>query len=310
MDEHVDFTREPIIETVITPKEGFKLVVRSSKSNGQEEHFVDAVEMVSFGYSFFFRSQERPKTFLVPATDYEILEVREARMVLKNIGLDRTIKIAGGREAQMRGHREPQNEKVESYVEEPVLSVSEESLDSSSSQDKSQDNRLDKKRDRRRNNRRRRGKEGVVGDEAQEIDQNIGSLEQHEFKKPSNKVDSTVAQQVLTTSVLTALLAPPPTLISDSIALYKDKYKEAFYTKEDFKQETKTEETALDGSNIFLSQPEYGSYELSVEEEEAIYKQRKIQLENELHRDESKKEDHSKKMPQEHYLGDFPASHD
>ncbi|MEI8365092.1 MAG: hypothetical protein WCF65_01620 [Parachlamydiaceae bacterium] len=93
----MDFTREPIIETVITPKEGCKLVVRSSKSNAQEEHFVDAVEVVSFGHSFFFRSLERPKTFIVPATDYEILEVREARMVLKNVGIDRTIKIAGGR---------------------------------------------------------------------------------------------------------------------------------------------------------------------------------------------------------------------
>ena len=49
----MDFTREPIIETVITPKEGCKIVVRSSKSNGQEEHFVDAVEVVSFGHSFF-----------------------------------------------------------------------------------------------------------------------------------------------------------------------------------------------------------------------------------------------------------------
>ena len=59
----VDFTREPIVETVITPKEGCKLVVRSSKSSGQEEYFVDAVEVVSFGTSFFFRSLERPKSF-------------------------------------------------------------------------------------------------------------------------------------------------------------------------------------------------------------------------------------------------------
>ncbi|MFQ5729105.1 MAG: hypothetical protein ACE5GN_01935 [Waddliaceae bacterium] len=77
----MDFTREPIIESVITPKEGCKLVVRSSKGVGQEEFFVDSLELVSFGNTFFLRSLERPKSFLVPATDYEVLEVRETRMV-------------------------------------------------------------------------------------------------------------------------------------------------------------------------------------------------------------------------------------
>ena len=77
----MDFTREPIIETIITPKEGCKLVVRSSKSAGQEEYFVDALEVVSFGGQSFFRSLERPKAFLVPTSDDEVLEVREARMV-------------------------------------------------------------------------------------------------------------------------------------------------------------------------------------------------------------------------------------
>ena len=188
-----------------------------------------------------------------------------------------------------------------------MSSPSEESLDSSQSQEKSQDNRLDKKRDRRRNNRRRRGKDGA-GDEGQEPDQSPGNLEQHEFKKPSNKAESPLAQQVLTTSALTALLAPPQTLISDSIALYKDKYKEAFYTKEDFKQDVKTEETSLDV--ISLNQPEYGSYEVSVEEEEAIYRQRKTQIENDVHHEDLEKDEHSKKTTHEESLGDFPDSHD
>ncbi|MEI8125089.1 MAG: hypothetical protein WCG42_05000, partial [Parachlamydiaceae bacterium] len=165
----MDFTREPIIETVITPKEGCKIVVRSSKSNGQEEHFVDAVEVVSFGHSFFFRSLERPKTFLVPATDYEILEVREARMVLKNVGIDRTIKIAGGREAQVKVPREPYHEKVENRSVDQPQEASNVSVESSAAE-KPQDARLDKKRDRRRNSRRRRGRDGVVGDDAQGSD--------------------------------------------------------------------------------------------------------------------------------------------
>ena len=62
----MNFTREPIIETVITPREGCKLVVRSSKANGQEDYFVDAVEVVSFGRSLFFRSQERPQVLYGP----------------------------------------------------------------------------------------------------------------------------------------------------------------------------------------------------------------------------------------------------
>ena len=87
----------PIIETIITPREGFKLVVRNSKGIGQEEYFVEAVEIVSSRPASFC-SLERPKCFMVPVSDYELLEAREARIVLKNVGMDSTIKIAGGRE--------------------------------------------------------------------------------------------------------------------------------------------------------------------------------------------------------------------
>ena len=80
----VNFTREPIKETVITPKDGCKLVVRNSKGVGQEDYFVDALEVVSFGSALFFRSLERPKAFLLPVSEYEVLEVKETRMVLKN----------------------------------------------------------------------------------------------------------------------------------------------------------------------------------------------------------------------------------
>ena len=73
----MNFTREPIIETIISPKDGYKLLVRNSKGENFEEHYVDAVEVVSFGRAFFFRSMERPKAFLVPVSDYEILEVKD-----------------------------------------------------------------------------------------------------------------------------------------------------------------------------------------------------------------------------------------
>lgn len=95
----MDFTREPIIETIISPREGFKLVVRNSKSDSNEEYSVDAVEVVSFGNALFFRSQERPKSFLLPISDYEVVELRESRAVLKTPQVEKTIKIGGGKEA-------------------------------------------------------------------------------------------------------------------------------------------------------------------------------------------------------------------
>ena len=55
----MNYTREPIVETVITPKDGFKLIIRNSKGSKQEEYAVDAVEVVSFGQSMFFRSLEK-----------------------------------------------------------------------------------------------------------------------------------------------------------------------------------------------------------------------------------------------------------
>jgi hypothetical protein len=123
----VNFTREPIIETIISPKEGYKLLVRSSKGGGSEEYFVDAVEVVSFGRGFFFRSQERPKAFLVPVSDYEILEVKETRVALKNVSHERNIKIGGGREASLRHHhREPMHEKERES--EPVSAEEEQSV--------------------------------------------------------------------------------------------------------------------------------------------------------------------------------------
>ncbi len=92
----MDFTREPLIETVITPKEGFKLVIRASSGSAQEEYAVGAVEVVSFGNCYFFRSLEKPRAFLLPMTEYEVVESRETRTVLKKPQIEKSIKIGGG----------------------------------------------------------------------------------------------------------------------------------------------------------------------------------------------------------------------
>ena len=181
----MNFTREPIIETVITPKEGYKLVVRNSKVGGQEEYFVDAVEVISFGSASFFRSMEKPKCFLVPVSDFEILEARESRMVLKTPTNERGIKIAGGREAPMKV-------KEEAITPEAELPISTEQ-------------RPDKRRERRRS-RKRRGE----GEETQEeppleerkVDERKSEEKKAEEKRPERP---------------TLLIPPPTTLISESI---------------------------------------------------------------------------------------------
>lgn len=208
----MDFTREPIIESVITPKEGCKLVIRSSKGSGQEEFFVDAVEVVSFGNTFFLRSLERPKSFLVPASDYEILEVRETRMVLKNVGIDQSIKIGGGREPKKSEPKPTPAPAPKLPTEKPPVPEA----------------KLEKKRERRRSYRRRRGREDadVEGEDVAAIPIE-GSQSENEVQAPPTPA---------------IFIPPPPTLISESIARYKENqlFKDVFFPKE---EETATETT-------------------------------------------------------------------
>jgi len=217
----VDFTREPVIETVITPKEGCKLVVRSSKGVGQEEYFVDAVEVVSFGNCFFYRSLEKPKSFFAPVSDYEILEVRETRLVLKHVGGgERSIKIAGGR---ARSAEESSTEKVEAS-----------------------ETRLEKKRERRRHSRRRRREEREEGDKVEETAKTETKSEEKQGQKTQPSSPKTESKGLAEPSSLGVLLPPPQTLIADTISRYKGKeeFKGAFYSKEEEKEDTLLEEEA------------------------------------------------------------------
>ncbi|MCP5503802.1 MAG: hypothetical protein H7A41_01485 [Chlamydiales bacterium] len=102
----MDFTREPLVETVITPKEGFKLIIRATSGTSQEEYAVGAVEVVSFGNCYFFRSLEKPKAFLLPMTEYEVVETREIRTVLKKPQIEKSIKIGGGQKPPVKKEKE------------------------------------------------------------------------------------------------------------------------------------------------------------------------------------------------------------
>lgn len=248
----MDFTRQPILETVITPKEGYKLVIRSSKAVGQEEFFVDSVEVVSFGNAMFFRSLEKPKSFLVPTSDYEVLEVREARMVLKHVGVERAIKIGGGKEAA-KPVKESLIEKQESLSAVTVTPGTREATlatpaDAPVPEEQKTDSRFDKKRDRRRHYRRRRGREEETKDEWNEEEEGGERIALSPPRDAETEEPPPTAAGI-STSILSSLLPPPPTLISETIAKYREneKFKGVFFASGEAESEESSEEPkALD----------------------------------------------------------------
>ncbi len=205
----MNFTREPIIETVIMPREGCKLLVRSSKGTGQEEYTVESLEVVSFGHSFFFRSQERSKAFLVPVSDYEVLELKEVRVNLKNAAPDRSIKIGGGRDHHPKASRD------ESEVEAPRPPERAER-----GPDRGPDRSPDRKRDRRR-----RGRRGRHEGNAPE-----GSLPESS-SSDGIPPEASGEEVVKAPSFISKLFPPPTTLIKETLGRYKAFEEEAHREK-------------------------------------------------------------------------------
>lgn len=205
----MNFTREPIIETVITPRDGCKLVLRNSKG-GDEEFLVEAVEVVSFGKSFFFRSIESPKAFLVPVTDYEVLELKETRLQLKNVPTDRQIKIGGGRDAQLR----PQQQPREPHHNNNNGNTSSEQLS-------------DRKRDRRRRGRRGRDRQHDLPSQPlppHPEPRDLSHETPHELPEdtlpPPDELPPS-EEPPKTPSFISKLFPPPPTLIKETLSRYK-----------------------------------------------------------------------------------------
>ena len=203
----MNFTREPIIETIISPREGCKLLVRNTKGEKAEEYYVDAVEVVSFGQAFFFRSLEKPKAFLVPTGDYEVLEVREARIALKNVSHERSIKIGGGREHTRASAKEAP------ALEKELVPVVEESSVLETVESTTEEVRTDKRRDRHRRRRRRHI------DEQQERSRKEESSEKESSE--SKEEEKAIDEEKISSPVL---IPPPPILISETLlSRYKDK---------------------------------------------------------------------------------------
>jgi hypothetical protein len=216
----VNFTREPIIESIITPKEGCKLVVRNSKGVGQEEYFIDSLEIVSFGNALFYRSNERPKSFLLPVTDYEVLEVRDTRLVLKNVSLsprlnksDRNIatKDNSGESSLPGSVVEVKQEKRKRRVRRKK------DKDETGTQPQEANSGLPEKKEPvspRTNVKKETSKENANPKE------NSKKEPSKDTSPPKTVKEATEAK--MSTENLRKMLVPPPILISDTISRYKE----------------------------------------------------------------------------------------
>jgi hypothetical protein len=295
----VDYTREPIVETIITPKDGYRISVRSSKVPGQEEYIVEALEVVSFGTACFFRNLERPKAFMVPASDYEILEVREPRVSLKAASLEGTIRAPLPREAQKLS-REIDRKEVVSLPKEFAVPVAEreapsaeEQVSETVPQPVAAEGRHERRRERRRGQKRRRG--GREEGAAEESHEATVKAELPEGGISTAEEPSSGAENILPLEAvkeppvipsIPTVIPPPTTLIRDDLErLRRNKqYEGAFYIRE---PEAMAKEEPDDDDAPIVPLRLHGDEEKTQEEpslppqEENIYKATPAPLEEE-----------------------------
>jgi hypothetical protein len=231
-DSTVDFTRQPIIETVITPKDGYRLAVRSSKNLGQEEFVVEALEVVSFGMHCFFRNLDRSKAFLVPVSDYEVIEIREGRLPIKAASLEGVVKIPSVKEYSRLPAKEQEKREPSFGPKEPIalqtetLVIEEKSMPEVSSP-------AGEIRNERRKDRKQKQKKRRVEDEESSIERGDrpSSPVTRREGVGENASSSSISSQVSSSSPV--ILPPPTTLIRDDLERLRNSetYKGAFYNK-------------------------------------------------------------------------------
>ncbi len=301
----MDYTREPIVETVITPKDGCRIVVRNSKVPGQEEYIVEALEVVSFGTNCFFRNLERPRAFMVPASDYEVLEVREGRVPLKAASLEGPMRAPVHRETP-KSHKETEKKEVvppQAPLKEPSASVpegedvvaEEERAEAIAPSSSVIEGRHDRRRDRRRGQRRRRGsREESSGDEIRE-GKAKGDLPQVVIPpvlEPTSPLAesssaSEIAKEATVPPVLTTVLPPPTTLIRDDLErLRRNKqYEGAFYIRdpvEEQKEEVDDDDAPIVPLRLHESENEPAEESSRFPREENFYTATPLSLEEEM----------------------------
>lgn len=229
----MNFTREPILETIISAKEGFKLKLKSTKSENSPEYLVDAVEVVSFGQTFFYRSAEPANTFFVPAQDFEIVQERQARLMLKT-PTEKSIKIAGGDTGKGNSTENTENKKKsKSKNKNPQKKVEEVSLEDAPIKEQEPSTPQEKKQFKEKHQKRHHEKSANKS-----------------FPKNENPATQTEAGSTPQSSIFSHLLRPPEALISDNIHKYqKMMMKVEQEPKESMIEETKTHRAEFKADN-------------------------------------------------------------
>ncbi|EPP36522.1 hypothetical protein BOKEGFJH_00891 [Chlamydia avium] len=206
------FTRDPVIETVITSREGYKLSVRNTKHLSQDPFIVEAVEVISLGNTCFFRNCDHSKPFIVPAADYEVMEIRDTKINLKAVGLDRGIKIAGGREALIKL---PKSAPVVTVDENSVEVVEETTVEPSSSPSHSnphkekKERKGDKWKEKKKQCRRKSSKESPSASSSEVAEVS------HEGVSPEDPQENSAGERKVGEQKKFSLLPPPTKLISE-----------------------------------------------------------------------------------------------
>ncbi|MCH9617010.1 MAG: hypothetical protein SP4CHLAM5_06350 [Chlamydiia bacterium] len=203
----MNFTREPILETIIAAKEGFKLRLKSTKNDGAAEYLVDAVEVVSFGTTFFYRSGEPAHTFFVPAQDFEIVQVRQARLMLKT-PVDKAVKIAGGAEAGKKSSTEKTTDKKKKKASKEAKSAKsseKKEIAEVTSEKKAAPAAAEKK-----DAPAKKAHKGRTTRKTASKDQKVKGD------------DEAAPKEIMQPSMFSHLLRPPEALISDTIGQYQD----------------------------------------------------------------------------------------
>lgn len=226
------FTREPIVESVLSARDGYKLVLKNSKLASTTDISAEVIEIVSFTGTLFYRSQDRSKNFLLPASDFEISEVKDARLVLKNISLEKSSKLQNFQRETTTV--EPDFDDEESKAEDNATQVDQEV---SNQQASGQNTRLERRRERRRNRRRRHSEERQSDDKKDAAVAEVSTQEE-----PLEKVTTEEMSHANVIPTLN-LIPPPTTLISQTLARYKEKPQEAeqnptIVIEENFEQQT------------------------------------------------------------------------
>jgi hypothetical protein len=168
--------------------------------------------------------------------------VKETRVALKNVSHERNIKIGGGRDASVRVQKEAPVEKLE---ETDTVEEAEKRSSDDGQPEVTVESRNDKKRDRRRHRRRRLADERREWAEKEKQEQQTtDAVPSDETTNPTDVAETNEDQPIKSSAAMFGtLFPPPPTLISETIAKYKERegLEGVFFTRASHKEESSQE---------------------------------------------------------------------